>query len=109
MPAWTLIRSTPISCSLTALAAGSGTLIRSTASRTPYFRADRSASSIVTSDEAPRTDTMPAPAFAAISTSAAPVSIVFMSATIVFLANAFFSARTAFMPSLLISGVPASM
>src|SRR2546422_1028400 len=63
---------------------------------------------IVASSVTPMTVMTSAPAFAAISTSNAPVSIVLRSATIVFPGNDFFSCRTTSMPSDLTSGVPAS-
>jgi len=65
-------------------------------------------SRIVASEAAPSTATTSAPAFAAISTSARPASMIFMSATIVASGNSSRSFLTASRPSLLISGVPAS-
>ena len=50
-----------------------------------------------------------APAFAAISISARPASIVFMSATSVWRGNSARKRRIASRPSLLISGVPISI
>jgi hypothetical protein len=75
----------------------------------PYNSPPRTPSAMVSSSEAPRIVTTSAPDFAAISTSNAPVSMIFMSATIRCDGNAFFSSRTASSPSLLISGVPASI
>ncbi|KAF5035043.1 hypothetical protein DSECCO2_589790 [anaerobic digester metagenome] len=77
--------------------------------RTPYFRADRTASATTVSSASARMQTMPAPDFAAISTSMAPVSAIFMSATISRPGKRSRSVRTARMPSLLIRGVPASI
>ncbi len=83
--------------------------MRSAMIRTPYFRADLTASAMTVSSASPRIQTIPAPDFAAISTSTAPVSATFMSATISCPGNAFRSVRTACIPSLLIRGVPASI
>ena len=74
----------------------------------PYRRAALTASRIVASSVTPITVTTSAPAFAAISTSKAPVSIVLRSATIVVPGNDFLSWRTTSIPSDLIRGVPAS-
>jgi len=74
--------------------------------RTPYFRADLTASAMTVSSASPRIQTIPAPDFAAISTSTAPVSATFMSATISCPGNAFRSVRTACIPSLLTQGGP---
>src|SRR3989442_1520631 len=74
----------------------------------PYRRAARTASRIVASSVTPMTVITSAPAFAAISTSNAPVSIVLRSATIVLPGNDFLSCRTTSMPSDLTRGVPAS-
>ena len=57
---------------------------------------------------AARIITMSAPAFAAISVSKAPVSIVFISATIVFFGKLSFNFLIMSIPSLFIRGVPAS-
>ena len=54
------------------------------------------------------TETMSAPALAAISTSTRPASNVFKSATMVFFGKSFFRVLTALRPSLLIRGVPTS-
>ena len=87
---------------------GSGTAMRSTTTCAPYFSPPRTASAIVSSSLAPSTVTRSAPAFAAISTSKEPVSMTFMSATTRLSWKARLSSRTAFRPSLLMSGVPAS-
>ena len=63
---------------------------------------------MVESLAAPSTPTRPAPALAAYSTSMRPASMVFMSAKMSLSGNAALSSRTAFRPSALISGVPAS-
>ena len=63
---------------------------------------------IVSSDAAPMTTATFAPDFAAISISARPASIVFVSQTIRRSGNSLRSARTASIPSLLRSGVPTS-
>ena len=52
---------------------------------------------------------MSAPAFAMISTSNPPTSMVLVSAMIFDLGNSFLSARTASAPSLLMRGVPTSI
>ncbi len=78
-------------------------------SRTPYLRAERTASAITVSSASARMQTMPAPDFAAISTSTAPVSAIFMSATISCPGKRSRSVRTACIPSLLIRGVPTSI
>src|SRR5204863_326659 len=82
----------------------SGTRIRSTMILAPYRRAALTASRIVASSVTPITVTTSAPAFAAISTSKAPVSIVLRSATIVVPGNDFLSWRTTSIPSDLIQG-----
>ena len=108
-PTWTQSRSTPILSSALARSTLSETLKRSTITFAPYFRAVSTASDMVGSDDSPRTTTTSAPDFAAISTSAPPTSMVFMSATIVFAGNVFFSSRMTSTPSLLMRGVPASI
>ena len=75
----------------------------------PYRRAAFTASSIVASSVTPITVITSAPAFAAISISNAPVSIVFRSATMVLPGNSFRSCRRTSTPSDLIRGVPASI
>ena len=75
---------------------------------TPYFRADFTASVMVLLSAAARMQMMSAPAFAAISVSKAPVSMVFMSATSGVSGNCCLSCLSMSMPSLLIRGVPAS-
>ncbi len=77
--------------------------------RTPYFLADLTASTMTVSSASASIQTIPAPDFAAISTSIAPVSATFMSATISCSGNAPRSTRTACIPSLLIRGVPTSI
>src|SRR6266705_2533316 len=101
-------KSTPSLSSSFARAGLSATRIRSTMIFEPYRRAARTASRIVASSVTPMTVMTSAPAFAAISTSNAPVSIVLRSATMVFPGNDFLSCRTTSMPSDLTRGVPAS-
>ncbi len=74
----------------------------------PYRRAAFTASKIVASSVTPITVTTFAPALAAISTSSAPVSMTFRSATSTLSGNDFRRARTASTPSDFTSGVPAS-
>ena len=87
----------------------SGTLIMSTMISAPYFLPAMTASSMVASSARPRTVTMSAPALAMISTSKDPTSMVLVSAMIFLPGNSRLSARTASAPSLLMSGVPASI
>ena len=75
----------------------------------PYRRAAFTASVIVASSVTPMTVTTSAPAFAAISTSRAPVSMTLRSATIVLPGQAFRRARTDSTPSDFTRGVPASI
>ena len=109
MPMCMQMYDTPRASTCLARATLSGTLIMSTMTSAPYFLPARTASSIVASSASPRTVTMSAPALAMISTSKDPVSIVLVSAMIFFPGNSLFSVRTASAPSLLISGVPASI
>ena len=99
----------PSSWTRFARATRSGTLMRSTMTSAPYFLPAMTASSMVASSARPRTVTMSAPALAMISTSNEPVSMVLVSAMILSEGNSLLSARTASAPSLLMSGVPASI
>ncbi len=74
----------------------------------PYLCADSIPSRMVASSASPSIETTEAPDFAAISTSIAPVSIVFISATIGTSGKVECSTLTACIPSLFISGVPTS-
>ena len=76
---------------------------------TPYFRAALLASSMVELSEVASIATISAPAFAAISTSMAPVSTVFISATIFGYQEGISSFAHCVHPSLLMRGVPASI
>ncbi len=109
MPTWMLMMSIPRPSSSLALATGSGTEMRSHMSFAPYLSAARLASAMVELSALPSRMTISAPDFTAISTSSAPVSMVFMSARMVCPGKLSFSALTAFMPSLLMRGVPVSI
>ena len=109
IPMWRQMYATPSFSTSFALLTLSGTLIMSTIISVPYFLPDSTASDIVESSASPRTVTMSAPAFAMISTSNAPVSMVLVSATILRPGNVLFIVRTASVPSLLMRGVPTSI
>ena len=82
IPTCALRKWTPSLSSSTARSTGFVVLMKSAIIRTPYLSAALTASMITVSSESASTQTMDAPAFAAISTSSAPVSATFMSATI---------------------------
>jgi hypothetical protein len=109
IPTWRQTYEAPSSSTRFALFTLSGTLIMSTMTAAPYFRAASTDSETVPSSDSPNTVMTSAPALAAISTSNAPTSMVFMSATSVLPGNSLLRARRHSAPSLLIRGVPASI
>ncbi len=108
MPIWMQRYVAPSFSACIARSIIAGLPMRSIMSFAPYFRAEALASLMVASSAAARMLMMSAPAFAAISVSRAPVSMVFISATMVVFGNCSRSWRMMSMPSLFISGVPAS-